>query len=82
MARRGLRNRGRRDYPPKPLGITGLAHLLANVTYTGVVEWDGVEYAGQHPALVDRATFRQVQEGLRRVTGALHHGRSTPRRQA
>ncbi len=71
MGQRGLRNRGRRDYPPKPLGITGLAHLLANVTYTGVVEWDGVEYPGQHPALVDRATFRRVQEvlALRAVRG-------------
>ncbi|HVA61787.1 MAG TPA: recombinase family protein [Mycobacteriales bacterium] len=61
LARRGLRNLGRRDYPPKPLGVTGVAHLLANKAYAGIVEWDGVEDAGQREPLIDRDTFRRVQ---------------------
>jgi site-specific DNA recombinase len=30
LAARGLRNRRRRDYPPKPLSLGGVAKLLAN----------------------------------------------------
>ena len=60
-----LRNRGRDGrYPEKPLTVSGLAHLLAHRAYVGVVEWDGVEYEGQHEPIVDRATFDRVQELL------------------
>ncbi|MHB1488693.1 MAG: recombinase family protein [Acidimicrobiales bacterium] len=65
MADRGLRNRGRADYPTKALTVSGLATLLANPAYTGIVEWDGVHYPGQHQPLVDRDTFDRVQELLR-----------------
>jgi site-specific DNA recombinase len=64
MADRGLRNRGRSDYPASLLTVSGLAALLANPAYTGIVEWDGVSYPGQHEALVGRATFEKVQELL------------------
>jgi site-specific DNA recombinase len=64
MADRGLRNRGRVDYPTKALTVSGLATLLANPAYTGIVEWDGVQYPGQHEALVDRVIFARVQELL------------------
>jgi hypothetical protein len=64
MAHRGLPNRGRRDYPSKPLSISGLANLLSNKAYVGVVEWGGVEYPGQHQPLVDAATFQKVQDLL------------------
>ena len=37
MADQGLRNRGRADYPAKALTVSGLAALLANPAYTGVV---------------------------------------------
>jgi hypothetical protein len=64
MADRGLRNRGRADYVTKALTVSGLATLLANPAYTGIVEWDGVQYPGLHEPLVNRATFDNVQELL------------------
>ena len=64
LADRGLKNRGRVDYPVKPLTVSGLAHLLANPAYTGIVCWEGVEYPASHEPLVDRATFDTVQELL------------------
>lgn len=64
MAHRGLVNRGRADYPQKPLGVSGLAALLANPAYTGVVNWNGVQYPGTHEPLVEPATFQRVQELL------------------
>jgi site-specific DNA recombinase len=35
LAVRGLWNRGRRDHPPKPLSLGGVAKLLANKAYAG-----------------------------------------------
>ncbi len=65
MAHRGLRNRGRDGrYPAKAVTVSGMAHLLAHRAYVGIVEWDGVEYEGQHEPLVDRTTFDRVQELL------------------
>ncbi len=64
LAHRGLRNRGRRDYPSKPFSVSGVAALLSNKVYVGIVEWGGVEYPGQHPPLVDAATFNKVQDQL------------------
>jgi site-specific DNA recombinase len=64
MADRGLKNRGRVDYAVKPLTVSGLARLLANPAYTGIVEWGGVHYPGAHEPLVDQATFDKVQELL------------------
>jgi site-specific DNA recombinase len=64
MADRGLTNRGRSDYQAGPLSVSGLAALLSNPAYTGIVEWDGVRYSGQHEPLIDMATFGRVQELL------------------
>jgi site-specific DNA recombinase len=52
LAARGLRNRGRRDYPPKPLSLGGVAKLLANKAYVGLIYWNGVLVQGQHQPLV------------------------------
>ena len=43
-----LCNRGRRDYPPKPLSLGGVAKLLANKAYVGLIDWNGVLVPGQH----------------------------------
>ena len=64
LAHRGLRNRGRRDRPVGPVGVSGLANILANKVYAGIVEWDGVEYPGLHQTLTDPATFHRVQDLL------------------
>jgi site-specific DNA recombinase len=64
LAARGLRNRGRRDYPPKPLSLGGVAKLLANKTYMGLIDWNGVLVQGQHQPLVSPDLFQQVQDLL------------------
>jgi site-specific DNA recombinase len=64
LAARGLCNRGRRDYPPKPLSLGGVAKLLANKTYMGVIDWNGVLVQGQHQPLVSPELFQQVQDRL------------------
>ncbi len=64
LAHRGLRNRGRRDRPVGPIGISALADVLSNKAYAGIVCWDGVEYPGLHEPLVDTATFNRVQDLL------------------
>ena len=70
LAHRGLTNRGRRDREPKALTWQGLAKILANPVYVGIVEWNGVEYPGTHEALIDPETFRRVQELLAAAGGA------------
>jgi site-specific DNA recombinase len=64
LAARGLRNRGRRDYPPKPLSLGGVAKLLANKAYVGLIDWNGVLVQGQHQPLVSPELFQQVQDLL------------------
>jgi site-specific DNA recombinase len=64
LAARGLRNRGRRDYPPKPLSLGGVAKLLANKAYVGLINWNGVLVQGQHQPLVSPELFQRVQDRL------------------
>lgn len=59
---RGLTNRGRKDYPAMPITMHGLTWLLTNRFYSGLVEWQGVEYKGLHEPLVDSKTFFKVQD--------------------
>jgi site-specific DNA recombinase len=61
---RGLRNRGRRDRPVAPIGVSALANILANKAYAGIVSWEGIEYPGLHQPLTDTATFNRVQDLL------------------
>jgi len=64
LAARGLRNRGRRDYPPKPLSLGGVAKLLANRAYVGLIDWNGILVQGQHQPLVSPELFQRVQDRL------------------
>ena len=45
---RGLRNRGRRDYAPRPVTVNGLHWMLTNKFYVRTVWWQGVEHKGRH----------------------------------
>ena len=64
LAHRGLTNRAWRDRTPKAVTWQGLAKILANPVYVGIVEWNGVQHPGTHEPLVDPETFRRVQELL------------------
>jgi site-specific DNA recombinase len=48
-----------------PVSVSKLAELLANPFYTGVVQWGGVRYTGQHKALIPQSLFDRVQQTLR-----------------
>lgn len=64
MAGKGLTN----PYSKRPgatMGVATLAQVLANPFYIGVVDWNGVQYKGQHKALVSKNVFERVQEVLR-----------------
>jgi DNA invertase Pin-like site-specific DNA recombinase len=64
LAHRGLTNRGQRGKPPAPITWQGLAKVLANPVYVGIVEWNGVQHPGTHEPLVSPEVFRRVQELL------------------
>ena len=56
--------------------ITGLKHdkqvrdILARKSNIGVIEYNGVEYRGQHEPIVDEATFQAAREQQRRRASA------------
>jgi site-specific DNA recombinase len=60
--------------PGAPVSVSKLAEMLANPFYTGVVQWDGVRYPGQHKALIAQSVFDRVQQTLRArdVAGVRH----------
>jgi site-specific DNA recombinase len=64
LAHQGLTNRARRDRMPQAITWQGLAKILANPVYVGIVEWNGAQHPGTHAPLVDKETFRRVQELL------------------
>ena len=45
-----------------PFGRGALYHLLANPIYVGAIRHRSVTYPGQHEAIVERATWRRVQD--------------------
>jgi site-specific DNA recombinase len=51
--------------PGAPVSVSKLAELLANPFYTGLVQWGGARYGGQHKALVPQSLFDRVQQTLR-----------------
>ena len=57
----GLANPSTPKYPARPVGKKQLYAILTNPYYRGVVRFQGVEYPGTHPALVDTETWLMVQ---------------------
>lgn len=51
--------------PGAPLSVSKLAEMLQNPFYTGVVEWNGVRYPGQHKPLISEALSEQTQDVFR-----------------
>ncbi len=64
LAHQGLTNRGQRGKSPAPITWQGLAKILANPVYIGVVEWNSIQDPGTHEPLVDPDVFHRVQELL------------------
>jgi site-specific DNA recombinase len=57
-----LRGRGLTSKSGKPLSLTGLAWLLSNKAYMGIVSWNGIETQGSHVPLVTPELFHRVQD--------------------
>ena len=64
LTARGLTTLPTPTRPSHPLDHNKLLDLLRNPYYRGVVTYQGVEYPGKHQALVDEATWHQVQTVL------------------
>jgi site-specific DNA recombinase len=56
--------RGIRNFRGREMSIKAWHDLFRNIFYTGKFTWKGEIYIGDHPALVDEATFEAVQELL------------------
>ncbi|HSZ13115.1 MAG TPA: recombinase family protein [Solirubrobacteraceae bacterium] len=61
LEEQGLRSRGTRRYPERPLGANRINSMLRNPYYIGIVVWNGQRYAGKHDRLIDEDTFDKVQ---------------------
>ena len=74
---RGCKSRQTPKMPSKPFSRSQVHRYLSNKYYVGVVHYSGVDYEGNHPALIDLDTFRTVQAVLKtnRTAGdrAQHH---------
>jgi len=84
LDKRGLWVQHYKQLPTKPLSRSAVASMLQNKFYTGVITYEGVEYEGQHEAIVDPELFRRVSEVLQtgdaageRVRKLLHERRRT-----
>jgi len=64
LAACGLTTRPTPRIPSVPINGKALNKILVNPYYKGIVTYKGVEYAGNHPALVDEMTWQQVQNIL------------------
>jgi site-specific DNA recombinase len=61
LEEQGLRSRGTRRYPERPLGDNRIQTMLRNPYYMGIVAWNGKRYPGKHDRLIDEDTFDRVQ---------------------
>ncbi len=64
LAMCGLTSRATPKIPSTPIDKRTLNAILVNPYYKGIVTYKEVEYAGNHPALVDADTWQQVQDVL------------------
>ncbi|GAB3428701.1 recombinase family protein [Flindersiella endophytica] len=66
----GLRTRGTRRHPTKPIPRSKLGKMLRDRYYIGYVNWNGIETNGRHEPLVSVELFTRVQEIMDAQHGA------------
>ncbi len=64
LTARGLRTRGSKRFPSKPISIQTLNRILRNPYYFGVMPYRGVFYEGKHDALITAETWLHIQDVL------------------
>jgi hypothetical protein len=57
-------DKGLRTSQGKPPSLAQIHRMLSNKFYTGVMVWKGVEFPGNHEAIVDDQLFQRVQDVL------------------
>ena len=75
---KGFTTRSTRKYPGKTLSVNGLHKILTNPYYAGIVPYRGVYHEGDHAAVIDMATWLQVQDVLHAHNGAGEKDRTHP----
>ena len=71
-SRRGIRHTGR------PFTKASLRLLLTNATYSGNVNYRGVVYQGEHPAIIEPAFWEDVNSDFSERRRAQHESRYVP----
>jgi len=64
LTARGLTTRPGPNRPSRPVTLSRFNNLLRSVYYIGQISYRGAVYEGRHQALIDRATFEEVQRVL------------------
>ena len=75
LVKRGVTTLPRPNRPSRPIAISHIYSILKNRYYVGMVIYEGVEYRGTHPALIDEALFETAQ----RIRTARHESGEKPR---
>lgn len=75
LAKQGVTTLPRPNRPSRPIANSHIYSIIKNRYYIGIVVYEGVEYRGTHPALIDEALFSQAQ----RVRTARHESGEKPR---
>jgi site-specific DNA recombinase len=64
LEERGLTTVPTKKLAEKPLGRASVHRMLRNPYYVKIITWQGIQYAGAHPQLIDQDTFDRVQHVL------------------
>jgi site-specific DNA recombinase len=64
LEERGLGQRPTAKQPGRPVPANKLHAILRNPYYLGVVTYNGIQYEGKHPPLIDIVTFEKVRQLL------------------
>ncbi len=73
LALQGLNTRTTPNMPSIPVDRGILNKVFVNSYYKGIVTYKGVEYKGNHPAIVDAETWQKVQD----ILSSRFHGERT-----
>lgn len=75
LVKQGVTTLPKPKQPARPIAASHINAIIKNRYYVGVVTFEGIEYPGQHPALVSEKLFEDVQ----RVRKARHQSGEKPR---
>ncbi len=75
LERLGVTTLPRPNTPSRPLATSQVHNMLKNRYYVGFVSFEGVEYRGNHPKLIDEELYQRVQD----VRQARHQSGEKPR---